>query len=271
MLPPSENITETCHKNEQRSMCMLLLQHTTNASHHQLCLSAQRKRNAQPTDTGKASQTVVPYKMAPPCLAQQAHTRVTLGKAGQTEVPYKMPPPYAAQQRYTSIIYRPGKQIRYKPPPPGCGPQRRTQAPAPTGLPREARTTEPPPPTAAYIAPPPQSPPRAKSSQHDVHPTPAEPIRHTTRPGKAIGSNENATSAAAARDDDNVTSQGHPDREDGQTARASRPSETTEASLDAPAGSDASVCSYASLGPDAPFPPEAPHHKDALTPHDTQC
>ena len=267
MLPPSENITETCHKNEQRSMCMLLLQHTTNASHHQLCLSAQRMRNAQPTDMGKAGQTAVPYKMAPPCLAQQAHTRVTLGKAGQTEVPHKMPPPYAAQQQHTRIIYRPGQLLRYKPPPPGCGPQRRTPAPTPTGLPHEARAYI----ARAYIAPPPQSPPRAKSSQHNVRPTPAEPIRTTTRPGKAIRSNENATSATAARDDDNVTSKEHPDREDGQTARASRPSETTEASLDAPAGSDASVCSYASLGPDAPFPPEASQHKDSLTPHDTQC
>ena len=189
-----------------------------------------------------------------------------MGKAGQTAVPYKMPPPYAAQQQHTRIIYRPGQLLRYKPPPPGFGPQRRTPAPTPTGLPREARAPELPPPTAAYIAPPPQSPPRAKSSQHDVHPTPAEPIRTTTRPGIAIGSNENATSAAAARDDDNVTSTGHPDREDGQTARASRPSETTEASLDAPAWSDASVCAYASLRPDAPFPPEASQHKDSLTP-----
>ena len=146
------------------------------------------------------------------------------------------------------IRYRPGGHIRYKPPPPGLGP-RRGSAQNPTQaaqVPFKALPTGPPPHIAQHIHPPLESPPRANAPQNygqttrSGHPTPvrqaAEPIRNTTRPeamkpqsaSNATGSNETATCAAAERNGENITSAEHADREDDQTACASRPTETTE-------------------------------------------
>ena len=186
-----------------------------------------------------------------------------MGKAGHAGIPYKKAPFYLAQKAHTGITHKQGGPLSYKRPPSSSGPQRRGLAPTLAESPHEAQASALPPPTAPYIPPLPQSPPGARSPRHYARTTPAEPIRGPatppTRASNATGSNANATRATAARDDENVTSAERPDTEDGQTARASRPTETTEASLDAPVGSDASVGSYVSVSADAPFPLQDHH------------
>ena len=204
-----------------------------------------------------------------------------MGKAGR-QVPYKMPPAYLAQQArqrhiHTDVTYPPGTTIRYKRPPPGSEPKRRGPAPTPPETPREAMASELPTLTAPYIPPPPQSPQRARSPRHDVRATPAQPIRNTTRPSKATENNANATRAAAERDGENVTNAMESDRENDQTAHASRPTETTQVGNRQPRCPDWLRCFgwliclgwlrclrcprflEASVGPDAPVPLQKQH------------
>ena len=180
-----------------------------------------------------------------------------MGKAGR-RVPYKMPPPLLARQEpprniQTHITYLPGRRIRYKAPPEGFAPKRPGPAPTFTGTPREAMATEPLTLTAPYRPPPPPSSQHAESPQHDVRETRAQPIRNTTRPTYANEGNANASRAAVGRDGKHVTSAEHSDRENDQTAQASRPTETTQADN-----------REASVAPDAPVPSRS------STAHDTQ-
>ena len=172
-----------------------------------------------------------------------------MGKAGK-HVPYKMPPLHLQRQpRQRDVTYLPGQRVIYKAPPEGSGPKRGGLAPTPRETPREATATEPLTLTAPYRLPPPQSPQRARSSRHDVCETRAEPIRHTTRPIHDNESNANALRAAVGRVAcEHVTSAEHPDRENDQTAHASRPTETTQVNN-----------REASVATDAPVPLQKHH------------
>ena len=179
-----------------------------------------------------------------------------MGKAGR-HVPYKIPPPQLQRQErpqdtQTDATYLPGRHVRYKAPPKDSGPKREGPAPTPTReTPREAMASEPHTFTTPYRPPPPQSSQRARSPQHDVQR--AEPIRNTTRPTHANEGDATPSRAAVGRDGKNVTSAEHSDRENDQTAHASRPTETTQVDN-----------REASVAPDAPAPPRS------STAHDTQ-